>query len=86
MLYLERHTLKDNVPIRCEIFSPQNHLLAIQKMSYIPWGGNFNGVTLYDASERVVLVKLYELDSESMEFTDLIEEKSDAKKIERVYY
>ena len=72
VVVLEKHQLKNGVPISCKIFSPHGVLVASQEMHYLSWGGAFNGVILLDTSGRVVLKKTYAFDEESFQFTDLL--------------
>jgi hypothetical protein len=74
VICMEKHRLKDNIPISCEILSPQGILLAIQKMHYTALGDLFNGVTFLDSTGRQVLKKVYAVDEQTFEFTDLLEE------------
>ncbi len=74
IVFLEKHSFKNNVPIECQVFSPNGILLATQKMHYTEWGSAFNGVTLSDSLERLVLKKTYDFDPQTFEFTTLMSE------------
>lgn len=80
VVFLEKHQFVNNMPVSCEIFSPQGLPLAVQKISYTSLGQAFNGVTLYDNCGRVILKKIYNVDENSLEFTDLVEEIWDTEK------
>lgn len=64
----------------CKIYSPQGTLIAIQKiMLNNPW----NGVILQDILGHPILIKHYELDPASGEFTTLLMEIWDHRIIEQ---
>lgn len=46
--------------------------LATHKMYYKSLGDDFNGVILYDIEERPVMMKVYEVDDDGNEFTNLL--------------
>lgn len=71
---LEKHQLKEEIPVACQIYSPHGIYIGCQKMHYIAWGDAFNGVTLSDSTGRMVLKKVYAFDEETFEFTELLEE------------
>jgi hypothetical protein len=58
----------------CKIYSPHGVLIAIQKILHRSQGDPFNGVILQDILEHPILVKHYELDESSGEFTTLLKE------------
>ncbi len=58
---IEHHTFVENKPRECRYFSPHLLPLGHQKIFYTTLGDPFNGVTLYDPLDKVVLVKKYAL-------------------------
>jgi hypothetical protein len=58
----------------CRLHSPQGIFLSEHRMSYAHLGDSFNGVTLFDSNEHVILVKKYVFDEEAGEFSDLLQE------------
>lgn len=61
----------------CRLLSPHGIWTGTQMISKKEEGHPFNGVTLYDTLNRPVLIKKYEVDSLSGEFTQLLEEEWD---------
>lgn len=55
----------------CKIYSPHGILIAIQKIVH---NGSWNGVMLEDILGHPILIKHYELDPSSGEFTTLLKE------------
>jgi hypothetical protein len=58
----------------CQIHSPQGSLLSIHKLYYCAFGDAFDGVILYDSQMKQVMVKKYEVDGVTGEFTSLLAE------------
>lgn len=63
----------------CRIRSPQGIPLSVHKMYYQALNDPFNGVTLFDNLEHLVMFKLYATDEASGEFTDVIKENWEPK-------
>ena len=77
ILFKEIYRFEQDLCRECRIYSPHDLFLSSHRMSYKALGEVFNGVTLYDAETRPVMQKSYEVDKESGEFTELLEEKWD---------
>lgn len=73
LVYRETSFFLSGRCMECHIHSPQDILLSVHKMSYIEFGGEFNGVTLYDSNAHTVMIKKYSIDDEG-QFSDLLEE------------
>lgn len=73
LVYKETQFFRNDRCMECHIHSPQGSLLSIHRMSYTDQGGEFDGVVLYDAHGRLVMVKKYALDDNG-QFAELIEE------------
>jgi hypothetical protein len=74
VLYRETHYFEGSLCRSCRVESPQGILLSTHSMSYTHLGDPFDGVTLFDAEGKVVLVKRYEYDAEALQFTTLLTE------------
>ncbi len=59
----------------CRISSIHGVLLSVHRMFYKALGDTFDGVILYDMEEKPVMIKEYEVDSVSGEFSNLIREQ-----------
>lgn len=80
VLYLETYIFENGVCRECKVHSPHGPLLAVHKMFYHSLQDPFTGVVLFDANEHPVMYKRYEMDEESKEFTELLQEEwNDAK-------
>lgn len=74
---IETLTFHNNQCRACMTSSIHGIPLALHKMFYVSLGDSFNGVILYDVEERPVMRKVYEIDSQSGEFTNLLSEEWD---------
>lgn len=72
----EVYRFTDQICRECTIYTPQDHLVAVQKIYFVNLGDPFNGVILYDANDHVVMKKTYAVNEEN-QFTHLLEEVSE---------
>lgn len=73
VVLIEKYTFASDRPRYCHYYIPQGLLVAHHKVFYKDVGDAFDGVILYDTSDRPVMQKSYKVEDE--EFTELIEEK-----------
>ena len=59
----------------CSLSSVHGIPLSIHRMFYRSCQDLFDGVVFYDAEKRPVMMKQYEIDPETGEFTNLIQEE-----------
>lgn len=64
----------------CNTRSVHGVPISKQKIYYKDLGDHVNGVALFDNNDHMVMYKLYNLDAETKEFTDIIEENWNMKK------
>ena len=57
----------------CQVFSPQGILISKQKMLYTHCGDSYDEVILFDAGDRPVMSKRYEIDEQG-NFAELLSE------------
>ena len=53
----EKHVFEGDKCRTCYVYAPHGPLLSVQKILYKECGDPFDGVTLYDSNEHVVLTK-----------------------------
>ena len=70
----ETHYFEQGRPRLCKIESVHGTPLSTHRIFYADLGDSFNGVTLFDLEERIVMTKKYAIDSSTHEFTELLEE------------
>jgi len=58
----------------CVAFSSHGIPISFQRMYYTSLNDPFNGVILFDANEHPVIVKKYNVDTSTGEFSELLEE------------
>lgn len=75
LVCIERCHFQGAICVECAIYSPSNLLLSTHRMFYRSLGAPFDGVILYDSNDHIVMRKTYEVEPESGEFMQLIEEK-----------
>lgn len=80
LILIETYHFEDRFCRCCISTSGHGIILAEQKIFYKNLGDPFNGVILYDTNQHPVMFKQYENDDLG-EFTDLLEEIWDGKKI-----
>lgn len=76
-ILLETHFFEGPYCYACEIFSIHGLPLATQKQYYQSRQDPFNGVVLLDVEKRPVMMKTYEADPITGEFTVLLQENWD---------
>jgi hypothetical protein len=79
-ILFETHHFKGVDCIACEIRSIHGLLLAVQKVYYKNKQDGFDGVVLFDLENKPVMMKTYQTDPESGEFTSLLSEEWDMQK------
>jgi hypothetical protein len=70
----EIYTFEKDLCRQTQILTPQDHPVALQKITYTHLGDPFNGVTLFDLAGKAVLRKTYTWEPSSRTFTTLLEE------------
>ena len=79
IILFENYTFEGNRCLLCKAFSPHGILVSTQKIYWKALGDKVDGVALFDCNEHIVMNKIYEVDSESGEFTNLIQENWNMK-------
>jgi hypothetical protein len=74
---IETYLFENNVCRSCQIQSVHGLPIATNQMYYETLGDLFNGIILYDNEKRPVLIKKYEVDAISGEFSNLLSEQLD---------
>ena len=74
VILLEHYTFEKGRCRSCQVKSPHGHPLTSRKIFYKDFGDPFDGVILYDANEKPVMKKTYEMIPEFREFGELIDE------------
>ncbi len=74
VIFEEIHSFKEAFCKECLLKSAHGIPLSIHRMSYTKLGDPFNGVILFDLNEHPVMLKHYEADGETGEFTLLLKE------------
>jgi len=77
----ERYVFEDGLCRLCETLYPTGQLLSTQKIYYKKLGDESNKVILYDRFQHPVLIKIYDADEDTGEFTKLLEELWDMSAI-----
>ncbi len=77
LLFIEKHLFQDDLCRACRVTTLHGISLSTHCMFYTALGDPFDGVVLYDAHEHPVMVKRYQFDEASRQFTQLLEEAWD---------
>lgn len=77
----ESYTFEEGLCRSCEMYYPGGMLLATQMISYTKFGAPENKVVLLDRLSHPVVIKKYEADDITGDFTDLIEEVWNTKEL-----
>lgn len=75
LILIEKYRFDSGLCKECHTFSPFGPLVSIQKIFYKKLKDPFNGVTLFDSNNRLVMAKYYEFDESSNAFSQLIKEE-----------
>lgn len=75
LILIETYAFEGELCRRCVSHSPHGVLVSRQQLYYKALGDAFNGVILFDANQKPVMRKRYEIDPKSNEFTQLLEEE-----------
>ena len=75
LLFQETYTFHQNLCRECKVTSIHGIALSIQQMYYQAFGDHFNGVVLFDVNDHPVMLKQYEVDDKTGEFTTLLKEE-----------
>lgn len=76
LILIETYTFEHQLCRECRSSTPHGVLVSVQKIQYVSLGDTFNGVTLYDSNDHIVMFKKYKTD-EAGEFTELLLESWD---------
>jgi hypothetical protein len=79
VVLFENYRFENGRCLECVTTSAHQLAISSQKIYYTALGDPFNGVTLFDANDHIVMQKTYAIDEKTGEFTDLLEEKWDGK-------
>lgn len=74
LILVENYSFKNFLCHTCTTLSPHGILISTQKIQRKKEGDPKNGVALFDRNGHMVMYKLYEVDSLTGEFSDLIQE------------
>lgn len=77
LILVEEYTFEGNLCRECRSFSPHGIQVSSQKMYYKSLKDPFNGSILYDKNNYQVMYKIYEIDSQTNEFSKLLVENWD---------
>ncbi len=80
LILIEEYRFDNGLCRECRASSPQGILLSVQKIYYESLNDPFNGVILFDSNDHQVLKKRYQFDTETQQFTDLLEEQWDIQR------
>lgn len=74
ILFLESHFFQQGFCRECRVLSVHGIALSTHRMFYTALGDHFNGVILFDRNSHPVMLKRYDVDGETGEFTQLLKE------------
>jgi hypothetical protein len=77
----EKYAFEQGLCKSCEICYPNGQLIATQLITYTKFGASENSVTLFDRLSHPVVIKTYEANEESGEFTTMIHEEWNTKEL-----
>lgn len=75
VILMETYKFNNHRCIECRTYYPMGILVSIQKIFYKEFSDHFNGVILYDAHDRQVMRKEYDIDPITQEFGELLAEE-----------
>ena len=75
LILVEEYIFEGNRCRKCLTSSPQGIPLSIQEILYKELQDPYNGVVLFDANQHPVMLKEYELDENTGEFSNLLNEQ-----------
>ena len=79
VIFIETLFFEQNQCRICQISSAHGISLSIHKMYYESFQDVFNGVVLYDTENQPVMMKIYEVDPLTGEFTNILKEEWNMK-------
>jgi len=79
IILFEEYSFDGNRCLGCKTRSVHGIPVSTQKICYKDLGDSINGVALFDTNNHIVMYKLYDVDSQTGEFTNLIKEKWNMK-------
>lgn len=74
LLFFETYLFESELCRECRVKSVHGYPLSTHRMFYTALNDPFNGVILYDCNEHPVMMKRYDINPETGEFTTLLEE------------
>jgi hypothetical protein len=74
VILCENYFFEGNRCRLCRAFSPHGFSVSTQRIYWKELGDKVDGVALFDKNERMVMNKIYDVDAESGEFSNLIQE------------
>lgn len=74
LILIEEYLFDNQLCRQCRTSTPHGVLVSIQKISYESLRDPFNGATLFDSNDHVVMFKRYKVDEETQTFLEVIEE------------
>lgn len=77
LILIEEYTFENDLCRQCRSFSPHGIQVSSQKIYYKSLNDPFNGTILYDKNNYQVMFKTYQVNPQTNEFTDLLEEQWD---------
>ncbi|MEM1282884.1 MAG: hypothetical protein AAGG81_04950 [Chlamydiota bacterium] len=80
----EKYTFEKGLCTTCEIYYPHGPLIATQRITYTKLGAEENVVTLLDRLKNPVVIKKYESNEETGEFTTMISELWNTQNINEI--
>jgi len=72
---IEEYTFEQQRCRECRAFTPQGILLSIQKLKYVHFKDEYNGVILFDANDHPIMLKKYAIDESTEQFSQLLHEQ-----------
>lgn len=79
-VYIETYRFEKNLCRECAVASIHGIPLSIHRMFYKAFGDPINGVVLFDMNEHPVMYKLYNTESATGEFSELLLENWDMER------
>ncbi|MEC7839614.1 MAG: hypothetical protein VX777_06210 [Chlamydiota bacterium] len=73
----ERYIFENGLCRSCETIYPSGYLISTQRIYYKKLGDESNKVVLYDRLEHPILIKVYDADETTGEFSELLNEQWD---------
>jgi hypothetical protein len=71
VILIEKYLFEEGLCRECRVQHPTGELVSVQKIFYTSLNDSFDGVILFDRTDRIVMRKEYEVDALTGEFSTL---------------